>query len=137
MKSQVTAVAIILTSISLMIIFSTNAVMAQTKKWVAPAAARTVKNPVASTPSTIKDGKILYVTNCAPCHGNKGKGNGPAAAALTTKPADHTSAAVQSEKDGSLFWKISEGKKPMPQYKTILTATQRWELVSYIRRLAK
>jgi mono/diheme cytochrome c family protein len=132
MKTQVTAATIFLVSI-----FLTSAVMAQTKPWVAPATARVVKNPVALTPASIKDGKTLYVANCAPCHGNKGKGDGPAAAALTPKPADHTSAAIQSEQDGTLFWKISEGNKPMPQYKTILTATQRWELVSYIRSLAK
>jgi mono/diheme cytochrome c family protein len=115
----------------------TNSVMAQTKPWVAPAAAIAIKNPVPSSPASLKDGKSLYATNCAPCHGDKGKGDGPAAAALSPKPANHTSAAVQNEKDGSLFWKISEGKQPMPSYKTMLTETQRWELVVYIRSLAK
>lgn len=112
--------------------------MAQTRKtWVTPAAAKAVKNPTLSNATSLKDGKTLYITNCAPCHGNKGKGDGPAAAALSPKPADHTSAVVQSEKDGSLFWKISEGNKPMPSYKTVLNETQRWELVDYIRTLGK
>ena len=35
-------------------------------------------------------GPDLYHAHCAPCHGSGGKGNGPAAAALNTKPADLT-----------------------------------------------
>jgi mono/diheme cytochrome c family protein len=121
----------------LTLIVIANSVMAQTKPWVAPAAANAVKNAVPSNPTSLKAGESLYITNCAPCHGKKGKGDGPAAAALSPKPANHTSAAVQSEKDGSLFWKISEGHNPMPPYKTMLSETQRWQLVDYIRSLAK
>jgi mono/diheme cytochrome c family protein len=118
-------------------IFIAGGAQAQTKPWVAPATAQSVNNPIAPDLETLKAAKLLYITNCAPCHGNKGKGDGPAAAALSPKPADHSSALVQREKDGSLFWKISEGNKPMPSYKTALTTTQRWELVDYIRTLAK
>ena len=137
MKSSSLKSKIFSTFFCLTTIFMADAVMAQTKPWVAPAAAQALKPPVSSTPASLKEGKSLYVTNCAPCHGNKGKGDGPAAAALSPKPADHTSAAVQREKDGSLFWKISQGNKPMPSYKISLSATQRWELVDYIRSLAK
>jgi mono/diheme cytochrome c family protein len=137
MKSNSLKSTIFSTLFCLTTIFTAGTVMAQTKPWVAPAAAQAIKTPVPSTNASLKEGKSLYVTNCAPCHGNKGKGDGPAAAALSPKPADHTSAAVQREKDGSLFWKISQGNKPMPSYKTALSATQRWELVDYIRSLAK
>ena len=105
---------------------------AQTKPWTAPPAAQAVKNP----DNTVPGGKALYVSYCTPCHGQSGKGDGPAAAALTPKPADHTSAALKSESDGSLFWKISEGRKPMPQYKLAFTPAQRWQLVNYIRSLS-
>jgi len=118
-------------------VFGIFTVHAQSKPWVAPAAAQGVKNPVASTPEILKAAKTLYITNCAPCHGDKGKGDGPAAAALTPKPADHTSTALRNEPDGSLFWKISEGRSPMPQYKKMLSETQRWELIDYIRSLSK
>jgi mono/diheme cytochrome c family protein len=111
--------------------------IAQQKPWVAPVAAQSVNNPVGQTPDALKDGKSLYMTNCSPCHGEKGKGDGPAAVALNPKPADHTSAALNNETDGSLFWKISEGRSPMPQYKKMFTETQRWELVNYIRTLSK
>lgn len=108
----------------------------QVPKWVAPASANNLKNPYAENATIIPDAKALYNTYCSPCHGTKGKGDGPAAVALTIKPADHTSSALQSETDGSLFWKISEGRKPMPQFKGSLTDNQRWELVTYIRTLA-
>ena len=110
---------------------------AQNKPWVTPKPAETVKNPLAGNENVLADAKTLYITNCAPCHGNKGKGDGPAAQALVPKPADHTSALVQSETDGSLFWKLSEGRNPMPGYKKILSDQQRWELINYIRTLSK
>ncbi|MBA3828599.1 MAG: c-type cytochrome [Taibaiella sp.] len=111
---------------------------AQTKpKWVAPAAANNRKNPVAANATVVSQGKTLYTTNCVPCHGAKGKGDGAAAAALNPKPADHSSMAIQSESDGSLFYKMSEGRNPMPAYKAMLTEPQRWALVDYIRTLKK
>lgn len=41
------------------------------------------------------DGKEIFKTRCAPCHGETGKGDGPGAAALTPKPRDYTNAAWQ------------------------------------------
>jgi len=76
------------------------------------------------------------VTYCVPCHGNKGKGDGVAAAALKPKPADHSSQKVQSQTDGAIFYKITTGRLPMAPYKDILNTTQRWQLVNYIRTLA-
>ncbi|MEO8713075.1 MAG: cytochrome c [Parafilimonas sp.] len=119
-------------------IFFTSALSAQTKAaWVTPHDATLVKNPLTPDNTTLSEGKKLYTTYCTPCHGLKGKGDGAAAASLNPKPADHTSATVQNETDGSLFWKISEGHTPMPQYKAAFSETQRWELVNYIRTLAK
>ena len=110
---------------------------AQRVPWISPPAAKNLKNPLARNESVLADAKTLYINNCAPCHGEKGKGDGPAATSLNPKPADHSSAAVQSESDGSLFWKISEGRNAMPGYKKTLTDKQRWELVYYIRTLSK
>ncbi|MBS1915335.1 MAG: cytochrome c [Bacteroidetes bacterium] len=112
-------------------------VKAQYKPWVAPKEYAGLKNPSSNDPSTLKDGKTLYTSYCTPCHGDKGKGDGVAAAALNPKPADHSSPNMLNESDGSLFYKISEGRTPMPQYKAALTEKQRWELVNYIRTLCK
>lgn len=102
-------------------------------EWKAPADAKKMKNPVKG----VGDAKKTIQTNCVTCHGASGKGDGPAAAALPPpKPADWTSAKVQSESDGELFWKISNGRGAMPPWKH-LAEKDRWEIVNYIRTLKK
>ncbi len=105
-------------------------------EWKAPAAEKAKKNPVARTAESIAAGKKLAEQSCAPCHGAGGKGDGPAAAALPKKPADWTSAKVQAETDGELFWKITTGNPPMPPWQS-LPEKDRWHLVNYIRSLGK
>ncbi len=126
----------ILTLITVLLLISVES-FAQSVPWVVPKDAASVKNPMAASAAVLSDAKTLYTGNCAPCHGDKGKGDGPAASGLTPKPADHSSALIQSEPDGSLFWKLSEGRNPMPGYRKIFTDQQRWELICYIRTLAK
>lgn len=105
-------------------------------KWVAPPEAKNQKNLLPKSDKVIAEGKKLAETNCVPCHGPKGLGDGPAAAALPVKPANWTSPAVQSETDGELFWKITNGRGPMPPWKH-LSESDRWALIHYIRSLKK
>ncbi len=112
-------------------------VFSQQKPWVAPASSNAIVNPIKGNKQVLADAKTIYMTNCSPCHGPSGKGNGVAAAACNPKPADHTSAKVQSESDGSLFWKIAEGRGSMPSFKQSIPEAKRWELVNFIRSLAK
>ncbi len=123
---------------AILLFLATRPVIAQQKApWVSPKTAQELKNPLAGDKGALAEAKKLYTTNCAPCHGERGKGDGPAAQALNPKPADHSSATIQSESDGSLFWKLSEGRNPMPAYKNVFNEQQRWALVSYIRTLGK
>jgi mono/diheme cytochrome c family protein len=101
-------------------------------EWKAPADAKAMKNPEKAADL----GKKAVETNCVSCHGPKGKGDGPAAAALNPKPADWTSDKIKKESDGELFWKISNGRGAMPPWKH-LPEKDRWELVNYIRTLKK
>ncbi len=103
--------------------------------WVAPAAEKAKKNPVPSDKKTIDQGEKIAKINCASCHGAKGKGDGAAAVALNPKPADWTSARVQDESDGEIFWKITTGRGPMPSWRH-LPESDRWAVVRYIRTLA-
>jgi mono/diheme cytochrome c family protein len=111
------------------------AAMAQTP-WVAPATEKAKKNPVAKDAKAVEQGKKTAQVNCVSCHGAGGKGDGVAAAALNPKPADWTSAKIQGETDGELFWKISNGRGAMPPWKH-LPENERWALVHYIRSLKK
>ena len=109
----------------------------QTGIWLAPASADDLVNPLVGDAAATTAGKALYTKYCVVCHGPLGKGNGVAAAGLQIPPADHSSVKVQSQTDGAIFWKITNGRGAMASYKTTLTETQRWQLVNYIRTLAK
>ena len=102
--------------------------------WVAPAGEKDKKNPLPADAQTIAQGKKVADVNCVSCHGAKGKGDGAAAVALNPKPADWTSAKVQAESDGEIFWKISTGRGAMPAW-NFLPERDRWALVRYIRSL--
>jgi mono/diheme cytochrome c family protein len=108
------------------------------KPWVAPEAARDVKNPVPVNPQTLAAGAQLFHENCAPCHGETGRGDGDTGKIIKKKPANFTDAKLMSEEtDGSLFWKMGEGRGPMPSWKDELSDKERWQLVNYIRKLGK
>ncbi len=103
--------------------------------WVAPASAAKLKNPVQPKQASFKVAKKIYSQQCVTCHGKNGEGDGPAAKFLGVKVADLTSARVQNQTDGEIFWKLTNGKTPMPTFKSMLSEQQRWELVNYIRTL--
>ena len=109
--------------------------MPQNAPWTAPATAEKEKNPIASDAASIEAGKTLYKKSCYDCHGKKGKGDGPKSAELDKPPMDFTKADFQKQSDGSLFWKITEGKKPMPSFKHDLNKDQRWQVINYLRTL--
>ena len=103
--------------------------------WVAPARAARVTNPVAATRASVAAGRGVYQEQCAMCHGARGRGDGDLARNLPTHPGDFTSAVVQRQSDGALYWKISEGRNVMPGMREALTDSTRWSLVNYLRTL--
>jgi len=120
--------------LALVIGLASTFVLAQGSDWRAPPPAANRPNPVPVNATTIELGRKLFVANCLTCHGPEGHGDGPGSAALEKKPADLPKRIKETgEKDGELFWKISEGRAPMITWKTQLSETQRWELVNYMR----
>jgi mono/diheme cytochrome c family protein len=105
--------------------------------WVAPGRASRKQNPVPSDDASIAAGKAVFVKECLQCHGEKGKGDGPASKDLKIKPHDLSADAVAKQTDGALFWKLTEGRTPMPSYDKTLSETQRWQAINYVRTLAK
>jgi len=124
-------------SLSLGLLLASASLMAQSTEWVAPKEAADVINPVAGNADATKAGKKKYTQLCAICHGDRGKGDGVAGAALKPSPANFTSAKIQAETDGAIFWKITVGRAPMAAYKDILSEEERWQLVNYIRTFKK
>ncbi len=103
--------------------------------WKAPARAAAKKNPVPNDADSTAAGKKVYLGNCLACHGEKGKGDGPASIAFNPKPRDLSDPKIAAETDGELFWKLTEGRKPMPSYEKTLSETERWQVINYVRTL--
>jgi len=108
-----------------------------TEKWIAPAPEGRKKNPIAVSESSLAAGQKIYVKRCVACHGKTGNGDGPDAADLGIHPAKLSDPAIQRGTDGALFWKITVGKKPMPNYGTRLSPTDRWNVINYLRSLVR
>jgi len=106
-------------------------------KWLSPGPSAARKNPVASTQESVAAGQKIYSKTCAMCHGKSGDADGPAVIELNIHPAKLSDPNLKTESDGSLFWKITTGRKPMPAYGKRLSETDRWNLVNYIRTLSK
>jgi mono/diheme cytochrome c family protein len=96
-----------------------------------------IKNPLPLETEVVGRGEALFRTHCSVCHGQAGRGDGPAAAGLNPKPADLTASHVDDHMDGDLFWWLREGipGTAMPSFKATLSDSQRWELIRFIRSL--
>jgi mono/diheme cytochrome c family protein len=106
--------------------------------WPVPEEAKQLKNPLQPTAPALKSARDVYADKCAHCHGDTGKGDGRDANRYDPAPTDLTdSKKMNSATDGELFYKISEGKKPMPVFKNKLSEDQRWELVLLIRSFSQ
>ncbi|HAV77523.1 MAG TPA: hypothetical protein DCX53_09255 [Anaerolineae bacterium] len=95
------------------------------------------QNPTVADEASISRGRDLFAINCQMCHGVGGEGNGPIAPFLVKyKPANLTSAVVQSKSDGSFFLTISNGLvDKMPALNENLTVSERWDVVNFLRTL--
>src|SRR6185436_13214353 len=98
-----------------------------------------VKNPVPSSEESIAAGKKAYSSRCASCHGTNGEGGPgndliPAAPSLVDAKWDHGST------DGEIFDNIKNGVGPdynMVPFKDQLKDDEIWQIVNYIRSIAK
>ena len=108
------------------------------EEWNAPDAAKKVKNPLPTSAASIAAGRTVYHNNCERCHDETGNGDGPDAELYDPGPANFTDGQLmQPMTDGELFYKITEGRRPMPSFKKSLSEEQRWQVVNYIRTFTK
>ena len=105
--------------------------------WVAPPEADNIKNPLEVDEYTLEDGKDVYSVNCASCHGEKGDGDTPVAAALDPKPKNFSEPDFLKQSDGAIYWKITTGRGMMQSYKELLSEEEIWSAVVYIKSLAE
>lgn len=93
------------------------------------------RNPLAPTPEDLAAGRGLYTTNCAPCHGDSGSGDGPVAHLLKTKPKDLVNGVSKHLPDGYLYGTIRDGGIAMPSYADAMSAHERWQVVTFVRSM--
>ena len=107
-----------------------NAGYHQDPNWRAPNDAVSRANPLARRPEAAAGGEKLFKRNCVECHGEDGSG------VAKKNAADLLLPAVQSQSDGTLFWKLTNGNtdRGMPSFSR-LPELQRWQLVLYLRKL--
>ena len=135
MKKKLTLLASVLTVCALGFAFT---IIQQPKPWAVPDKDAKIANPVKSNAESISAGKALWSLHCSSCHGKKGLGDGTKAAQLKTTPQDMTLASFQSQTDGALYYKISEGRDDMPSFKKkIPDAEDIWNLVNFVRTFKK
>lgn len=91
-------------------------------------------------PSTNKfDAASYYAKNCAACHGETGNGQGPMASTTANKPANFSDPThMATMRDDVLYAKIRRGGMgtDMPNFGSVLTPEETWQLVNYLRRLS-
>jgi len=98
-----------------------------------------VENPWVSSDDLIAHGKVVYGTQCAVCHGNTGKGDGPAGKSLNPPPRNLVAGGWK--KGGTsqeLFLTLTNGLEgtSMAAYGH-LSVVDRWSLVHYIRSITE
>jgi mono/diheme cytochrome c family protein len=139
MKGRVLIIALVV--IALMggyILMGTVNKVSQSKPWPVPEKYAKMSNPVKSSAESLAEGKSIWVKHCQSCHGKTGIGDGTKASQLKTQPEDMTKPAIQNQSDGALFYKTSEGRTDMPNFKKKLPDEEDiWNVVNYVRTFKK
>ncbi len=113
-----------------LILFIFISIRLSSQVWVVPVENGTKLSPFTFSDSTKMVGGNLFNTNCKSCHGDPGKNN---AVKLVPLPPDPASVQMQTNTDGELFYKVSEGRGTMPSFKNTISSSDTWRIISFIR----
>lgn len=100
------------------------------QEWKVPERNKKKTAPAKFTSENIKKGETLFNMNCVACHGNPGKGN---FAKINPSPGDPASEKYQGNTDGDIFYKMTNGRLPMPSFKNTITEEDRWNIIAFVR----
>jgi copper transport protein len=90
-------------------------------------------NPVAPTSESVARGRLIYLANCASCHGTNGSGDGPQGSGMLPAPGA-IGPSVSGMTDPELQYLVTNGLAgtKMPSFATTLSENERWDLVNYL-----
>jgi mono/diheme cytochrome c family protein len=88
-------------------------------------------------PTSIEQGKILYRTYCAQCHGKDHDGNGTVGQSFHPLPTDLRSLKVQTLAEGDIFKSVSYGtlNGRQPPLASTIDVFDRWRIIAYLKSL--
>jgi mono/diheme cytochrome c family protein len=103
-----------------------------------PVEAAKQPNPVKATPESLARAKKWWTLDCAMCHGKDGDGKGETAKEMKLAIVDFTDPATLKDRtDGEIFYTIKNGHQDMPPEGQRIKTEENWDLVNYVRSLAK
>lgn len=98
------------------------------------------------TTEMVERGREIYQERCWFCHGEEGDGLGPVAEYLWPRPRDFTAGSFKLRTttsgelptDEDLFRTVTLGipGTAMPEWRSVLSADQRWQVISYLKTFA-
>ncbi len=105
-------------------------------------AAPALQEPPPATPATsapaglpsARRGQAIYQENCAPCHGQTGMGNGPAASGLQFTPTQFADPATARQASLAAWFDVTRNgrmARMMPPWSNRLTDAEIWDAVAY------
>lgn len=129
---------------NLLVLATVAAVMAAT---VAPVRAQEAVPQANALGPDLEAGRVVYERRCLNCHGDGGRGDGPAADRLQPRPRDFTRGLYKIRStpsgelptDDDLFKAVSRGLfgTAMPAWEDVLTEPERRQVVQYIKTFSK
>ena len=93
--------------------------------------------PIPAWAPSVARGKALFARGCASCHGDGGRGDGPAAAGLDPPPANLTDTQLASSSPLDFYRRITLGVAgtAMPGFEAALAEEDRWAVALYASTL--
>lgn len=99
-------------------------------KWIAPEVDAEIISQYTFDDDFILEGQISYDNYCTSCHGTPTENN---YTRMVPPPGDPGEAVFQDQTDGSLFYKIKNGRALMPAFADVMSDDEIWSLVAYFR----
>jgi cbb3-type cytochrome c oxidase subunit III len=93
---------------------------------------------LSESPDMIALGQEIYAQSCAECHGETGRGNGPAAASLTASLPNFADQAYMAKLSGNDFFRATADGigDEMPAFGNLLSEQELWSVSGYLRTLS-
>lgn len=95
-------------------------------------------NPYNATKAAVlEDAKVLFNSNCAICHGEKGDAKGYIVTngKYPAPPPSYFEDRVLNLSEGKMFHSVHYGKNMMGSYAGQLNKDERWKIIAYVKKL--